>query len=161
MASHRQRRLPDPGSLAPDFRLERLEGGQTRLAEIAAHGPALLVFFKITCPVCQMTLPYLDRLHTAGLPVYGISQDDADDTREFMREYEVGFPMLLDSAGDDYPASNAYRISSVPTLFLVERNGTLARVIEGWQKAEIERLGDLAGTAVFRPEDRVPAWKAG
>ena len=57
MASHRQRTLPDAGSRAPDFRLAWLEGGETSLAEILAGGPALMVFFKITCPVTQMALP--------------------------------------------------------------------------------------------------------
>jgi peroxiredoxin len=162
MAAHRQRKLPDPGSRAPDFQLARLDGGETSLAEIAANGPALLVFFKISCPVCQMTLPFLERIHTAGtLPIYGISQNDPQDTREFMQEFGVTFPMLLDSEDADFPASNAYNISSVPTSFLVERDGTLSRVIEGWQKAEIESLGTLAGMAVFRAGDNVPAWKAG
>lgn len=137
------------------------------LAEILAGGPALLVFFKISCPVCQMTLPFLERIHEAGngaapgLAIYGISQNDAEDTREFMREFGVRFPMLLDREEDDFPASNAYCVSSVPTSFLVEPDGAIARVIEGWQKAEIERLGTLAGVAVLRAGDNVPAWKAG
>jgi peroxiredoxin len=162
MASQRQRTLPDAGSQAPDFRLAGLEGGETSLAEIIAGGPALVVFFKITCPVCQMTLPFLERLHASGgLRIYGISQNDAADTREFMAEFGITFPMLLDSEDADFPASNAYNISSVPTSFLIERDGTLSRVIESWQKAEIERLGELAGVAVFRESDRVPAWKPG
>jgi peroxiredoxin len=162
MASHRQRKLPDAGSRAPDFRLARLDGGEMSLADIAANGPALLVFFKITCPVCQMTLPFLERIHASGsLPIYGISQNDAEDTREFMQEFGVSFPMLLDSEDADFPASNAYGISSVPTMFLVERDGTLSRALEGWQKAEMDRLGALAGMAIFRPGDNVPAWKAG
>jgi len=162
MASQRQRHLPATGSAAPDFRLERLEGGQTSLAEIVARRPAILVFFKITCPVCQMTLPFLERIHASGaLPVFGISQNDAEDTREFLQEFGVTFPMLLDGEEDNFPASNGYGISSVPTTFLVEGEGTLSRVIEGWQKAEIESLGALAGVAVIRPSDNVPAWKAG
>lgn len=140
--------------------------GETSLAEILANGRALLVFFKITCPVCQMTLPYLERIHVAGgasggLAIYGISQDDDGDTREFMEEFGVTFPMLLDSEDADFPASNAYGISSVPTMFLVESDGTIARVLEGWQKTEIERLGAAAGMAIFRSADNVPAWKAG
>jgi len=162
MASQRRLKLPDAGSRAPDFRLAGLEGGEIPLAEIAARGPAVLVFFKVTCPVCQMALPFLERLHAAGtLPVFGISQNDASDTREFMREFQVTFPMLLDREEDSFPTSNAYGISSVPTIFVLERDGTLSRVIEGWQKSEMERLGALAGVAVFRAGDNVPAWKAG
>jgi peroxiredoxin len=161
MASHLQRKLLAAGSRAPDFQLARLNGGQIRLAEIAANGPALLVFFKVTCPVCQMALPYLERIHVAGMPMFGISQDDSADTHDFAREFGLSFPMLLDSVEEDYPVSNAYGISSVPTMFLVEPDGTLAQVTEGWRKADIERLAALVGAAVFTPNDNVPAWKPG
>jgi len=162
MASRRLPKLLDAGARAPDFRLERLEGGETALAQLSAAGPALLAFFKITCPVCQMTLPFLERIHRGGtLPIYGISQDDAEDTGGFLRQFGLTFPMLLDREESGYPASNAYGISSVPTIFVVERGGKVSRAIEGWQKSEMERLGELAGVAVFRKDDRVPALKPG
>src|SRR5580765_462901 len=145
MAASKQHRLLDAGAKAPEFRLQRLEGGETTLQELTASGPVLLAFFKVSCPVCQFTFPYLERLHQAGYPVYGISQNDAEDTREFNGEFGITFPMLLDDENDDFPAGNAYGISYVPTLFLVTRDGNIARVIEGWQRKEIEWLGSQAG----------------
>jgi len=148
--------------LAPGFRLDELDGAEVTLANLTAGGPVLLAFFKISCPVCQLTMPYLDRLHRqGGLRVYGVSQNDADDTREFNRNFGVTFPTLLDSEDAGYPASNAYGISSVPTMFLVAPDGTLERVIEGWNRIDMAALGDRAGMTLFRAEDNVPAWKAG
>ena len=148
MAAGKHRKLLDPGSHAPDFRLPRLDGGTATLQEIIANGPAVIAFFKTTCPVCQLTFPFLERIHKAGtLPVYAISQDDAEDSREFNREFGLTFPTLLDSARSGYLASNAFGISSVPTVFLLERDGGISRVIEGWSKREIEWLGGLAGVA--------------
>lgn len=148
--------------MAPGFRLAELDGGEVTLAELAAGGPVLLAFFKISCPVCQLTMPYLERLHRqGGLRVYGISQNDADDTREFNRHFGVTFPTLLDSEDSGYPASNAYGISSVPTMFLVTPDGTLERVIEGWNRIDMAALGDRAGMILFHAADNVPAWKAG
>ena len=162
MASRRQRPLLDPGTRAPDFRLSRLEGGEASFAELAAGGRVLLVFFKVTCPVCQLTMPFLERLHASGtLAICGISQNDAADTREFNSYFGVSFPTLLDSEDEDFPASNAYGISSVPSMFLVEPDGAISRVIEGWNRMDMEALGEAAGMALFRPEDNVPAWKAG
>jgi peroxiredoxin len=161
MGAQKQRKLLPAGTAAPDFRLARLEGGQVAegeasLAELLAGGPVLLVFFKITCPVCQMTLPFLERLHAAGATrVFGISQNDAHDTRQFLRHFGLSFPMLLDSEDDGFPASNDYGISSVPTMYRIDPNGTIDEVIEGWLKTDMERLGAL------RPDDNVPAWKAG
>jgi peroxiredoxin len=162
MASLRQRALLDPGSRAPDFRLARLEGGEATLAELTARGRVLLVFFKVTCPVCQLTIPFLERLNVNGtLSICGISQNDAADTREFNTYFGVSFATLLDAEESDFQVSHAYGISSVPTIFLVEPDGTISRVIEGWSKMDMEALGTSAGITLFRSEDNVPMWKAG
>ena len=156
------RQLPQVGARAPEFRLPRLDGGEVSLAEIVAEGPALLAFFKVSCPVCQLTFPFLERLHRAGtLPVYGISQDDAIDTRAFAKRYRTTMPILLDSKDSGFPVSNAYGISSVPTMFLIERDGSIGQALLGWRKQEIVALGAAAGVIVIRPEDNVPEWKAG
>jgi len=158
----RTRKLIEPGSRAPDFRLPRLDGGDVTLEALVSNGPVLLAFFKITCPVCQFTFPFLERLHASGtLPIFGISQNSAEDTREFNREFGVTFPTLLDSEESDFPAGNDYGISTVPTMFLLEPGGAVSYVIEGWNKKEIAWLGQKAGVNPFRPGDNVPEWKAG
>jgi peroxiredoxin len=162
MGAAKQRKLLDPGSRAPDFRLPRLDGGTVALQEILASGPALIAFFKTTCPVCQFTFPFLARIHKPGtLSVYAVSQDDAEDTREFNRQFGLAIPTLLDTGPSGYPVSNAFGISSVPTAFLIDRDGAISRVIEGWSKRDIESLGSLTGVEVFQQGDNVPAWKAG
>ena len=162
MAAERHHSLLRPGVLAPDFSLQRLDGGTISLREIVAQGPAVLAFFKVNCPVCQMTLPFLERIQSpARLSVYGISQNCEEDTREFNRYFEVTFPVLLDAEASGFPASNAFGISSVPTLFLVEQDGTVSQVTEGWRKSEIAHLGIRAGVDPFRPTDSVPEAKAG
>jgi peroxiredoxin len=158
----KQRRLLSAGARTPDFRLPLLDGTETTMHDIISNGPALVAFFKVSCPVCQMTLPFLGRIQSAGsLPVYAVSQNDARDTREFNRRFGVTVPTLLDSEKDGFVTSNAFGISSVPTMFLIEKDGSIARVIEGWSKSEIERLGALAGVKPFHPNDSVPEWKAG
>ncbi|MGA2215422.1 MAG: TlpA disulfide reductase family protein [Bryobacteraceae bacterium] len=150
------------GAPAPSFSLAALAGPARSLEEILAGGPALLAFFKISCPVCQLTVPYLERLaKNDALQVIAISQDDARATREFAGRFGLTFPLLLDSSADDYPASNAYGISSVPTLFVIEPDGIISRAFAGFSKRDFEQLGARAGVAPFGPEDHVPEWKAG
>jgi len=162
MAARRQGQLLAIGTHAPGFRLARLEGGEVTLAGLTAEARVLLVFFKISCPVCQLTVPFLERLNASGgLAVYGISQNDVEDTREYTSYFKVSFPILLDSEDEGFPASNAYGISSVPTMFLVEPDGSISRVLEGWNRIDMEALGVEAGIGLFREGDNVPAWKAG
>ena len=149
------------GDSAPEFRLPVLDGGEVTLGDLLAGGPALLAFFKISCPVCQLTFPFLERIHAAGtLRIYAVSQNDAAATREFNRAYGVTFPTLLDPEAT-FPASNAYGITTVPTLFLVEPGGSISWMLAGWSQSDIRNLGARAGVNPFREREAVPEWKAG
>ena len=162
MFGRRKKIVVAVGANAPAFRLTGLDGSQRRLEDILANGPALLAFFKISCPVCQLSAPYLQRLAANNaIQVIGISQDDASATRGFLQRFGATFPTLLDLSSEDYPASNAYGITSVPSLFLLERDGTIARAFNGFSKRDFEEIGERAGITPFGPEDYVPEWKAG
>ena len=162
MAAPDHGKLLAPGARVADFRLPGLDGGENTLAGILSRGPSVLAFYKVSCPVCQLALPYLERIQASGrLPIFAISQNDAEESRQFNRRFGVTMPTLLDSEESGFPVSNAFGISSVPTLFLVERDGVVARVVEGWRKSEIEKLGAQAGVNPFQQGDAVPDWKAG
>jgi len=169
MGAAHQNELLRAGHRAPDFKLARLQdgtaGGAAHLAELLADGPVLLAFFKSTCPVCQMTLPYLERIHRGRAPgslaVYGISQDDAETTQEFDAQFGISFPMLLDTEESGYPASNAYGIGHVPSMVLVERDGSIAWSLEGFVKREFVAVAAQAGVHPFAPDEDVPEWRAG
>jgi peroxiredoxin len=165
MASYRQNQMLDAGARAPDFSLTGPDGGKRGLRELISERPALFAFYKTTCPVCQLTFPFLERIHRGqserAIDIYGISQDDAGTTREFNQEFGVTFPVLLDTEESGYPASDAYGIAHVPSVFLVEPDGKISWTMEGFDKKALESLGARAGTAVFQPKDNVPAFKAG
>jgi peroxiredoxin len=162
MFGRRKKVLVASGDKAPSFRLTGLDGPVQSLEDILTRGPALLAFYKISCPVCQLTAPYLERLAANhAIQVIGISQDEASGTRGFTERFGITFPTLLDSSSEGYPASNAYGITSVPSLFLLERDGTIARSFNGFSKRDFEEIGARAGVAPFGPDDQVPEWKAG
>ncbi len=148
------------GSLAPEFTLDRLGGGRLSLRQILEHGPALLAFYKISCPVCQLTLPFLNRIAAGPLPVIAISQDDENGTAKFQEKFQITLPTLLDREGEHYPASNAFGISHVPSLFLVEKDGRISLAVDGFSRRDLEALGARAGVDPFRGEN-VPEWKPG
>lgn len=150
----------EPGTRAPDFRLVDLDGAPHGLRELLSSGPVLLAFFKTSCPTCQFTFPFLERLHPA-LRLFGVSQDGADDTREFNREFGVTFPALLDRAEEGYPASNAFGISHVPSLFLIERDSVIGWTSEGFVKKDIAALAQRAGVRPFKRGEYVPEMRSG
>lgn len=151
----------EAGSRAPVFQLVDLEGRKQSLQALLARGPVLLAFFKVSCPVCQMTFPFLERLHESGsgVAILGVSQDKAADTRRFNAEFGVTFPVLLDDAS--YAVSNAFGLSSVPSLFLIEPDGVVSQSWCGFVKKDLEALGQRLGVATFRADERVPELQPG
>jgi peroxiredoxin len=149
------------GSKAPPFTLNDLNATPHSLADILARGPVLLALYKISCPVCQLTLPFLDRIAGGKLQIIAISQDDAAATRRFQAKFGVKLPMLLDRESENYPVSTSFGITHVPSLFLIEPDGTISLTSEGFVKSDLESIGERAGVTPFRQDEMVPAWKAG
>lgn len=150
------------GAEAPTFTLEDMSGRTHGLAEIVSAGPAVVAIYKISCPICQMTLPYLDRLlKGTALQVIAISQDGPVGTSRFQEKFGLKMPMLLDREDAGYPVSNAFGISHVPSIFLVEREGVISLSSDGFVKRDLEALGKRAGVEIFRADENVPEWKAG
>jgi peroxiredoxin len=160
MSWFRREGMLEAGAEAPQFELQALEGGPRSLKEILARGPALLAFFKVSCPVCQMTWPYLEKLHRGGLQVVGISQDKEAATREYNLEFGATFPTLLDDP-KQYAVSNAFRIETVPSLFLVEPDGRIGAAVAGFSKRDLEAFGDSVGVKPFQAGERVPEFRPG
>lgn len=158
------------GNVAPEFSLKDLGGKSYSLPALLQKGPVVASFFKVSCPVCQFTFPFVERLFQRyggdGVTFLGISQDDAKSTKAFANEFGVTFPMALDEKG--YPASNAYGLTMVPTIFLIEPDGTVKVSSMGFEKKDLETIAkELAGrrklapAALFRADERVPAQKPG
>jgi peroxiredoxin len=158
------------GDKAPLFNLRDAAGNEYSLAEELRKGPVIAAFFKISCPVCQFTFPFLERLfkmYGANAATFlAISQDDALDTREFCVEYGITFPVLLDD--ESYTVSNLYGLTNVPSIFLIGADGIVKVTSIGFDKTNLEKISsELAAITkrpsaeLFRPEEVVPSFKPG
>jgi peroxiredoxin len=141
-------------SSAPAFTLPGVHGQNYSLAEAMKKGPVVAAFFKVSCPVCQFTFPFLERLYEAygdsKATFWGISQDDARDTREFNQEFGVKFPVLIDE--DGYPVSNQYGLTNVPTVLLIGPDGKTIVSAVGFDKAALEKINSEVARFTGKPE---------
>ena len=158
------------GQTAPDFSLKSIDDTEYSLPRLLERGPVFISFFKISCPVCQFTFPFLERLYKRyggkDVTFLGISQDNARATKEFADEYGVTFPMVLDSEG--YPASNAYGLTNVPTSFLIDTDGAVKIASMGFNKKDLEAVAAVLSernkiplSVLFRPDESVPTNRPG
>ena len=159
-----------PGKTAPPIALATLDGEKVSLGEALKKGPVLAAFFKVSCPVCQFTFPFLERLYETfggeNFTFWAISQNDAEDTRDFLEKYGVRFPALLDEK--DYPASNQFGLTNVPTTFLIAPDGKIQISSVGFSKTDLEKIAAVAAranakpaAALFRPAEAIPEYKPG
>jgi len=158
------------GTAAPAISLASESDQQLSLADALRHGPVLAAFFKVNCPTCQFTFPFLERLREAyagpNFTIWGVSQNDAADTRAFLGEFGVKFPALIDAQG--YAVSKQYRLTNVPTLFLIAPDGKIQITSVGFAKADLEKIAAEAARLtgkpakpLFRSGEVVPAYKPG
>jgi peroxiredoxin len=158
------------GTAAPDFRLETTDGKTFSLQEALARGPVVAAFFKVSCPVCQYALPFLERIsraHGNKVSFIGVSQDKKRDTGAFMHEYGITFPVLLDDTSS-YPVSNAYGLTNVPTIFWIGQDGEIEIASVGWVRKDVEEIHRRAAqedgngpVPLFKPGEDVRDFRAG
>jgi peroxiredoxin len=159
-------------ALGPGSRLPRLDllDSAGRAAPVAA-GEVLYVFFKTTCPTCELAWPFVGRLRkrAGGGPfaIIGVSQDPPAETEAFSASLGTSVPTLYDPP--PWNASESLGLESVPTFFLVDSEGRIRERFEGFQKAKLEELaaraaaegGAAASGPLFLPDERVPELRPG
>jgi len=159
------------GNRAPGFSLKALDNKEYSLNTLMERGPVIAAFFKISCPVCQFTFPFLERLYkrygSDSVTFLGISQDDARSTTRFAKEYGITFPIVIDDE-NGYVVSNAYGLTNVPTIFLIDTDATVKVSSMGFDKMDLEAIAanlaerkKIALTPLFGPDEVVPVNKPG
>jgi peroxiredoxin len=159
------------GKKAPDFSLPAMDGKKFSLQEGLTRGPVVLAFFKVSCPISQYAFPLYERLYQAyknqGVTLVGVSQNERADTETFCRKFGVTFPTLLEDTST-FPVSNAYGLTSVPTLFWISPDGTVEIASVGWDRKDYEKAGrQMAGAArvpaaaLIPPGEQVADFRAG
>jgi peroxiredoxin len=139
-----------PGDLAPEFDLPIVGGGYRGLRDLVEPGGGIVVFVKSECATSGLLLsrigPLAQALEREERLFLAIAQDDETSARSFRSEHGLAFEVAVESA--PYPASVAYGIQTVPTLFVIDGAGRIAERTEGFVKQEILALGPAVEQAL-------------
>jgi thiol-disulfide isomerase/thioredoxin len=124
------------------------------------------MFYKVTCPTCQIAAPVAERFHQAFPDRFlGVGQDPGEKLDQFAQELGTSFPSVADEP--PYPLSDAYGVRTVPTVFVID-DGNVVDVVESWDRDGWNRvaakLGALAGIqaeSVSWDGDGLPPFRPG
>ncbi|GAC1348004.1 MAG: TlpA disulfide reductase family protein [Myxococcales bacterium] len=163
LAALKERRAPQAGSAsAPAVSLQLLAGG--RSVPLPQGKVTLVDFWATWCAPCRASMPRVQSLWQEyaprGVELYSVNTDDESPQRRsavagFLQENGLSFPVVLDDA--NRTASDAFRIASLPTMLVIDRQGRVVWSRVGAITAAGERElrtvldGALAGPAAARP----------
>jgi peroxiredoxin len=131
------------GKKAPDFVLKDMNGATISLSSLT--GKVVLINFWATwCPPCRDEMPALNKLYNGyknrGLVVLAVSTDRREsDVKKYLSRNSFDFPVLTDL---DMKVSRQYKVFSMPTSFLLDKNGVIIKKYLGeeeWDSPEIRK----------------------
>jgi peroxiredoxin len=138
------------GSPAPDFALRSMSGANVRLSEHLGE-VVLINFWATWSGPSRQEMPLLEGLYAkyqrAGLVMLGINIDeDAAEAAEMAKTLQVSYPILFDARKE---VSRAYQLGTMPVTVLIDREGVVRYVSEGfkpgYEKRYTDQLRELLG----------------
>ena len=109
-----------------DFTLQLLHGEGVSLSSFKSK-VVILNFWATWCPPCRAEMPSMEVLHNKyrekGLEILAVNILEKEaEVLSFMDSNKLSFPAALDLDG---AVSNSYGIQSIPTTFLIDREGNI------------------------------------
>ena len=147
---------------APGFRVRLLDGSRTINSRDLIGKKILVMRFQASyCKPCARESPALARLaeryRSRNVEVLAVHvQDTAADTRAFMRDHHVTYPVALDPR---LIIGNHYGFKGAPYTVVVDRKGEIAaRIVGESAVTKLPRILDalLAGNDAAPPTPATP-----
>jgi thiol-disulfide isomerase/thioredoxin len=124
------------GQPAPDFALRSWDGANMRLSEHSGE-VVLINFWATWCGPCRQEMPLLDEIYgkyrRAGLVLFSVNLDEQNNleaAREMAKTLRVSYPVLFDARKE---VSRAYQASTMPLTVLIDREGVVRYISEGYK----------------------------
>lgn len=134
------------GETAPNFELETLEGETVKLSDYRGK-KVILNFWATWCPPCRAEMPHMQKYYEEqavkdNVEVLAVNLTTKDHGMEkitsFVSEYELSFPILLDSKG---AMGSVYQAVTIPTSYILDTEGRVqSKFVGPMDQATIENL---------------------
>jgi peroxiredoxin/outer membrane lipoprotein-sorting protein len=124
------------GQAAADFDLTDLRGDSYSLTKLKGK-VVMLDFWATWCAPCRREMPHLQKLYSEykdkGLVLLGVNQEHPEQARNFMKQYKLTFPSLIDRGG---VVTSTYGVRGLPTVVVIDREGVITAHLLGLRGEE-------------------------
>ena len=120
---------------APDFSLEDARGNLLRLRDLRGK-VVLLNFWATWCPSCNLEMASMEALHRKlseqGLVIVAVNfREEPEAVNSYLHKHGLSFRVVLDRDGETF---SRYETWSLPTSYLIGRNGNLLGKVIGYRE---------------------------
>lgn len=120
-------------NLAPDFELTTIDGETVKLSEFRGE-KILLNFWASWCAPCRSEMPDMQKFHETydDVVILAVNLTETETSKtnvtNFLDEYEITFPVLMDS---ETVVANIYNARALPTSYLINSDGRIHNIATG------------------------------
>ena len=148
------------GRKLPDFSAVAFDGAPVSFSDYRGK-LVLLNFCAKWCGFCAPEIPHIkeayEQYHKDGFDVIGVSLDESEaELREFIQEHDIPWLQIFDGKGWESELARYFGINSVPSQWLIDRDGKILSV--STRGEQLEQL--IKWTELTRVGKAVPDFSA-
>jgi thiol-disulfide isomerase/thioredoxin len=141
----------DAGQPAPDLSIKSADGKPLALADLRGK-TVYLDFWASWCGPCRQSFPWMNAMHdkyaASGLAIVAVNVDQKRaDADRFLTQFPARFTVVYDAPGI---TPKSYGIKAMPTSVLIDRDGRVTHVHNGFRNEERDALEEKIRAIVAR-----------
>lgn len=128
------------GKKAPDIKVNYLSG-KDKIIKPGSKGIVILTFFASWSQLCREYMVVIDKLHSkyAGTGVQFVNVSDQQDMKTLLA-FQRGLDTVI-YADPERAMVKAYDVDNIPKTFIIDKQGIVRYVMEGFNTASEVELG--------------------
>ena len=121
--------LIQPGSVAPDFKMQTLDGKKFQFSKFAKGKTVVLDFWASWCPDCRKDAPEVVRIQQAykqhGIEFVGVSMDtEVEAWKKAVEKFGITYPQVSElKKFKETDIAKAYGVKWIPSMVVVGPDG--------------------------------------
>ena len=150
--------LIQPGSVAPDFKMQTIDGKKFQFSKFAKGKTVVLDFWASWCPDCRKDAPEVVRMQQAykqhGIEFVGVSMDtDVEAWKKAVEQFGITYTQVSElKKFKETDIAQAYGVKWIPSMVVVGSDGKIYVPAQKGERVSIDGDHGKLAALIQKPE---------